>query len=87
MSNGTRKKKVDFKKLLITEEETNLHYRKKSTKSSNIPQITSNKKNKSHKIMPKPKEVREKPSEKNVTKKGMGAFNNFVSLPAINKMV
>ena len=69
MSNGTRKKKVDFKKLLITEEEANLHYRKKSTKSSNIPQISTNKKNKSHKIMQKPKEMKEKPSEKNVTKK------------------
>ena len=69
MSNGTRKKKVDFKKLLITEEETNILSRKKSTKSANIPQISSNKKNKSHKISQKQKEIKEKPSEKNVTKK------------------
>ena len=28
MSNGTRKKKVDFKKLLIIEEEPNSHFKK-----------------------------------------------------------
>ena len=49
MSNGTRKKKVDFKKLLITEEESKISFRKKSTKSSNTLQNISNKKEKSQK--------------------------------------
>ena len=60
MSNGTRKKKVDFKKLLVTEEDSNIHFRKKSTKSANIPQLSSNKKEKSQKNGQKQKENKEK---------------------------
>ena len=56
MSNGTRKKKVDFKKLLIIEEEPNSHFRKKSNKSSNKSQNDLNKKEKSQKNSQKPKE-------------------------------
>ena len=69
MSNGTRKKKVDFKKLLVTEEDSNIHFRKKSTKSANIPQLSSNKKEKSQKNGQKQKENKEKIAEKNINKK------------------
>ena len=69
MSNGTRKKKVDFKKLLITEEESNIHFRKKATKSSNLPQISSNKKEKVQKNGQKQRESKEKMQEKNNQKK------------------
>ena len=69
MSNGTRKKKVDFKKLLITEEESNIHFRKKATKSSNLPLISSNKKEKAQKNGQKQRESKEKMQEKNNQKK------------------
>ena len=69
MSNGTRKKKVDFKKLLIIEEEPNSHFRKKSNKSSNKSQNDLNKKEKSQKNSQKPKENKEKMAEKSNTKK------------------
>ena len=69
MSNGTRKKKVDFKKLLIIEEEPNSHFRKKSNKSSNKSQNDLNKKEKSQKSSQKPKENKEKMAEKSNTKK------------------
>ena len=69
MSNGTRKKKVDFKKLLIIEEEPNPHIRKKSNKTSNKSQNVPNKKEKSQKVNQKPKESKEKMAEKNLTKK------------------
>ena len=69
MSNGTRKKKVDFKKLLVTEEESNIHFRKKATKSSNLPQFSSNKKEKTQKNGQKQKENKEKMQEKNNPKK------------------
>ena len=69
MSNGTRKKKVDFKKLLVTEEESNIHFRKKATKSTNLPQFSSNKKEKTQKNGQKQKENKEKMQEKNNTKK------------------
>ena len=65
MSNGTRKKKVDFKKLLITEEDSSSHQRKKSLKSSALSQNGLNKKEKSQKKA----ENKEKSSEKNVTRK------------------
>ena len=65
MSNGTRKKKVDFKKLLVTEEESNIHFRKKATKSSNLLQFSSNKKEKTQKNGQKQKENKEKMQEKN----------------------
>ena len=60
MSNGTRKKKVDFKKLLITEEESKISFRKKSTKSSGTLQNISNKKEKSQKNSQKQRENKEK---------------------------
>ena len=69
MSNGTRKKKVDFKKLLIIEEEPNSHFRIKSNKSSNKSQNDLNKKEKSQKNSQKPKENKEKMAEKSNTKK------------------
>ena len=69
MSNGTRKKKVDFKKLLVTEEESNIHFRKKATKSTNVSQFSSNKKEKSQKNGLKLKENKEKMPEKNLPKK------------------
>ena len=69
MSNGTRKKKVDFKKLFIIEEEPNSHFRKKSNKSSNKSQNDLNKKEKSQKNSQKPKENKEKMAEKSNTKK------------------
>ena len=69
MSNGTRKKKVDFKKLLITEEESKISFRKKSTKSSNTLQNISNKKEKSQKNSQKQRENKEKLPEKNIPKK------------------
>ena len=69
MSNGTRKKKVDFKKLLIIEEEPNSHFKKKSNKSSNKSQNDSNKKEKSQKNSQKPKDNKEKMAEKSNTKK------------------
>ena len=69
MSNGTRKKKVDFKKLLITEEESKISFHKKSTKSSNTLQNISNKKEKSQKNSQKQRENKEKLPEKNIPKK------------------
>ena len=69
MSNGTRKKKVDFKKLLIIEEEPNPHIHKKSSKSINKPQNTSNKKDKSQKISQKQRESKEKMVEQKIQKK------------------
>ena len=60
MSNGTRKKKVDFKKLLIIEEEPNSHFRKKSNKSSNKSQNDLNKKEKSQKTAKNLKKIRKK---------------------------
>jgi len=69
MSNGTRKKKVDFKKLLIIEEEPSSSFRKKSNKPSNKSQNVPNKKDKSQKISQKPKESKEKMAEKNISKK------------------
>ena len=69
MSNGTRKKKVDFKKLLIIEEEPSPSFRKKSSKPSNKSQTVPNKKEKSQKMNQKPKENKEKMAEKNISKK------------------
>ena len=69
MSNGTRKKKVDFKKLLIIEEEPNPHIHKKSSKSINKPQNTPNKKDKSQKISQKQRESKEKMVEQKIQKK------------------
>ena len=69
MSNGTRKKKVDFKKLLIIEDEPNNHFLKKSTKSVNRPQNFPNKKEKSLKYSQKQKENKEKMSEKSLPRR------------------
>ena len=68
MSNGTRKKVVDFKKLLVNEEESML-IRKKGSKPNYSYQNNSHKKDKNSKNVSKQKENQSKGLEKQPTKK------------------
>ena len=68
MSNGTRKKVVDFKKLLVNEDD-NIPIRKKISKPNNSSQNNSHKKDKNSKIGPKQRENQAKAPEKPSSKK------------------
>ncbi len=68
MSNGTRKKVVDFKKLLVNEE-NNILLRKKGSKLNYSNQNNSHKKDKNVKNVQKQRENQSKPPEKPPTKK------------------
>jgi hypothetical protein len=68
MSNGTRKKVVDFKKLLVNEEDSML-LRKKGSKLNYSNQNNSHKKDKNSKNFQKQRENQSKASEKPPTKK------------------
>ena len=68
MSNGTRKKHIDYKKLLITDEDTP-PARKKTSKSNYSNQNNSHKKDKNSKNGQKQRENQAKAPEKNQSKK------------------
>ena len=68
MSNGTRKKVVDFKKLLVNEEENSI-IRKKGSKQNYSNQNNSHKKDKSSKSISKQKENQSKRDERGPSKK------------------
>ena len=68
MSNGTRKKVVDFKKLLVNDEENSI-IRKKGSKQNYSNQNNSHKKDKSSKSFSKQKENQSKRDERGPSKK------------------
>lgn len=68
MSNGTRKKVVDFKKLLVNEEESSI-MRKKGSKQNYSSQNNSHKKDKSSKSISKQRENQSKRDERGASKK------------------
>ncbi len=68
MSNGTRKKVLDFKKLLVIDDE-NFHTRKKPVKQNNSNKNNSNKKDKNSKNGQKQRENNQKAPEKPSSKK------------------
>ena len=68
MSNGTRKKVVDFKKLLVNDEENSI-IRKKGSKQNYSNQNNSHKKDKASKSISKQKENQSKKDERGPSKK------------------
>ena len=68
MSNGTRKKVLDFKKLLVIDDD-NFHTRKKPVKQNNSNKNNSNKKDKNSKNGQKQRENNQKAPEKPSSKK------------------